>query len=121
MTIKAELINPDGLTPRQGQIAELMAEGCSNKVIARKLAIGIRTVDTHIASIYEKLGLRSKSINTRCTAILTMVARGMIALSIRSVVMVLVFNAAQLDDSALRVKGGQVRVGVSRMRRSDDA
>ncbi len=121
MTIKAELINPDRFTPREGEIVTLMAEGNSNKAIARSLAIGIRTVDAHIASIYQKLGLRSQSINTRCTAILIMVARGMISLSLRSVVMVLVFHAAQFDDSALRVKGGQVRVGVSRMRRSDDA
>ncbi len=121
MTIKAELINPDQLTQREGEIATLMAEGCSNKAIARFLTISIRTVDAHIASIYQKLDLRSQSINTRCTAILTMVARGMISLSIKSVVMILVFNAAQLDDAALRVKGGQVRVNAARMRRGDNA
>jgi hypothetical protein len=60
-------------------------------------------------------------LNAFSLSILMMVARGMIALSIKSVVMVLVFNAAQLDDSALRVNGGRVRVGVSRMRKSGDA
>lgn len=119
MTIKADLINSDKFTLSEGRIVTLMAEGLSNKVIAKHLAVSVRTVDAHIASIYAKLGLRSQSINTRCTAILTMVARGMITLSIRCVVAVLIFNAAQLDDAAVRVRSG--RVQVSRARRADDA
>jgi DNA-binding CsgD family transcriptional regulator len=107
MTIKAELINPDRLTTREAEIAVLMAEGQPNKIIASLLAISIRTVDQHISTIYLKMGLRQKSINTRCTAILMMVARGMITLSIRSVILVLVFNAMQLDNHALRVRSGR--------------
>jgi len=122
MTVKVDFINTGRFTPREAEIAGLIAEGLSDKDIARTLAISIRTVQAHTAAVYEKLELRSKSINTRCTAIITMVARGMIQLSIRSIVAILVFNAALLDDDeALRVRGARHRTHVSRSRRDADA
>lgn len=38
------------LTPRQREVAELVARGLSNKAIARRLEISVRTVEAHIHS-----------------------------------------------------------------------
>jgi predicted ATPase/DNA-binding CsgD family transcriptional regulator len=51
---------PGGLTARQWQIAELLAEGLSNKDIAERLVISQRTVETHVEHILTKLGFRSR-------------------------------------------------------------
>lgn len=48
------------LTEREAQIAEVLAEGASNKVIARKLQITERTVKAHLTSIFEKTGTRDR-------------------------------------------------------------
>ena len=46
-------------TPREIEIIRLLAEGKSNKEIAAKLGIAVRTVETHRAKIMLKLGLHS--------------------------------------------------------------
>jgi len=43
------------LTPRELEVLALIAEGASNKEIARKLAISVHTVKFHIASLLDKL------------------------------------------------------------------
>ena len=43
------------LTPRELDVLRLIAEGASNKEIARKLAISVHTVKFHIASLLDKL------------------------------------------------------------------
>jgi DNA-binding CsgD family transcriptional regulator len=48
------------LTQREQEVARLAAQGHSAKEIARRLAIGERTVETHLARAYAKLGLASK-------------------------------------------------------------
>jgi len=123
MTVRAQLVNPERLTPREGEIAVLMSEGLSDKDIARVLAISIRTVGVHTANLYEKLGLRQRSINTRCTAIITMVARGMISLSVKSMALVLIFSSAKVDDdNALRIRHGRARGHhVTRVRNESNA
>jgi DNA-binding NarL/FixJ family response regulator len=45
------------LTPRERDVLSLMAEGRNNVGIARRLFLTDRTVETHIASIMQKLGL----------------------------------------------------------------
>lgn len=40
---------------------DLVAEGHSNKVVAIRLDIGVRTVETHRAKVLEKMGVRSAS------------------------------------------------------------
>ncbi|HWH27260.1 MAG TPA: response regulator transcription factor [Pseudolysinimonas sp.] len=49
------------LTPRQREIAVLIAEGRSNKEIARLLLITLRTVETHIEHIFAKLNVQSRA------------------------------------------------------------
>ena len=45
------------LTPRECEILALLASGQSNKELARALAISPNTVKTHVARVYEKLGV----------------------------------------------------------------
>jgi DNA-binding CsgD family transcriptional regulator len=44
-----------GLTPREIQVLNLMAEGASNKTIARRLEISVHTVKFHVGSLLDKL------------------------------------------------------------------
>lgn len=46
------------LTGRQRQILGLMAEGCSNAAIARRISITEKAVVAHVSKIYDRLGLR---------------------------------------------------------------
>lgn len=48
------------LTPRENEILALLAEGQSNKVIARNLGISDGTVKLHVKSILRKLGIHSR-------------------------------------------------------------
>jgi DNA-binding NarL/FixJ family response regulator len=48
------------LTVREQQVAELVIEGLTNREIASQLAITKHTVDSHVASIIERLGVRSR-------------------------------------------------------------
>jgi DNA-binding CsgD family transcriptional regulator len=49
------------LTPRERQIAALIAEANSNKQVAALLNISIKTVETHRSNLMAKLGLHSVS------------------------------------------------------------
>ena len=48
------------LTEREQEIARLAARGFTARQIADGLHIGVRTVETHLARIYPKLGVTSK-------------------------------------------------------------
>lgn len=50
----------DDLTPRESEILSLLAEGQSNKVIARNLGISDGTVKLHVKAILRKLGVHSR-------------------------------------------------------------
>jgi DNA-binding NarL/FixJ family response regulator len=45
------------LTPRQREVLQLIAEGCSTKDIARRLDLGIKTVETHRMQLMDRLGI----------------------------------------------------------------
>ena len=45
------------LTPREGEVLQLLAEGKSNKEVASILGISIYTAETHRSNIMQKLGL----------------------------------------------------------------
>jgi DNA-binding CsgD family transcriptional regulator len=50
-----------GISPRECEVLELLAEGASNKLIARRLAISPNTVKTHAARLFEKLEAQSRT------------------------------------------------------------
>jgi len=45
------------LTEREREVLALMAEGRSNRAVARRLGVSEKTIETHIATIFSKLGL----------------------------------------------------------------
>ena len=49
------------LTPREKEVLELLAEGRSNKAIARQLGISDQTVKFHVAAISGKLGAANRT------------------------------------------------------------
>ena len=49
-----------GLTPTERQIAELVAEGRSNKEVAAALFVSVKTVEANLSRVYAKLGLRGR-------------------------------------------------------------
>jgi ATP/maltotriose-dependent transcriptional regulator MalT len=57
---KADLVGPEALSRREREVVRLAAEGCSAREIAARLFIGERTVETHLANAYAKLGVASK-------------------------------------------------------------
>jgi DNA-binding NarL/FixJ family response regulator len=55
----------DELTPREREVLALMAEGRSNQGICAKLFLSPKTVETHVASIFLKLGLQQAADDHR--------------------------------------------------------
>ena len=49
------------LTPRQRDVAALVAQGLTNKQIAQQLGISRFTAETHVRNILERLGAASRS------------------------------------------------------------
>ncbi|HJS07219.1 MAG TPA: response regulator transcription factor [Pirellulales bacterium] len=48
------------LTDREVEVARLIAQGYSNKEVASRLRISVKTVETHKARVMEKLGIQSR-------------------------------------------------------------
>lgn len=48
------------LTPREREILSLIAQGWSNKLIARELDVAVGTIKVHVKHILKKLGLKSR-------------------------------------------------------------
>jgi len=53
--------SPETLTERETDVLRLLAQGQSNKEIARTLTIGEKTVKTHVSNILSKLGVPSRT------------------------------------------------------------
>jgi DNA-binding CsgD family transcriptional regulator len=49
------------LTPRQRQVCELAAAGKGNRAIAQELFLSVKTVETHLAAGYRKLGVNARA------------------------------------------------------------
>lgn len=67
------LAPPTELTEREREVVGLLAEGLSNKQIARRLFLSEATVKTHLVHVYEKLGT-----DNRTAAVAAARASGMI-------------------------------------------
>jgi DNA-binding CsgD family transcriptional regulator/tetratricopeptide (TPR) repeat protein len=52
---------PDALTPREREVASLLAEGLSNSQLAERLYISPRTAAVHVSNILSKLGMSSRT------------------------------------------------------------
>jgi DNA-binding CsgD family transcriptional regulator len=57
---RAQRVGVASLTPRQRQVCELAACGTTNRAIAQQLFLSIKTVETHLATAYEKLGIETR-------------------------------------------------------------
>lgn len=57
----AELPRAPALTEREAAVAKLARAGYSNKEIAAKLFLALRTVELHLSRAYRKLGIRGRS------------------------------------------------------------
>ena len=60
-TVPAPGGDPSPLTRREHQVALLLGDGRSNREISDALVIAPRTVDTHVANIFTKLGFSSRA------------------------------------------------------------
>ncbi len=57
--------NPAGLTAREVEVLRWVARGLTDAEVAAQLIISPRTVTSHLSSIYNKLGVTSRSAATR--------------------------------------------------------
>jgi DNA-binding NarL/FixJ family response regulator len=55
------LSGPESLTPSERRVAELAAEGRSNRDVAQTLYVTPKTVEVHLTNIYRKLGISARA------------------------------------------------------------
>ena len=53
--------NPAGLTPRELEVLELVAEGLQNREIAERLVLSSRTVDHHVSAVLRKFEAHTRA------------------------------------------------------------
>jgi DNA-binding NarL/FixJ family response regulator len=58
---------PYGLTRREVEVLQLLAEGLTNAQIAKRLVLSTLTINTYLRTIYGKLEVTSRSAATRRT------------------------------------------------------
>jgi DNA-binding NarL/FixJ family response regulator len=67
----------DSLSAREREVLALMARGRSNQAIADELVVGAKTIETHVRSIFQKLGVEeSPTGNRRVKAVLRWLQAG---------------------------------------------
>jgi non-specific serine/threonine protein kinase len=60
LSVREKTTVPDQLTPREREVAVMVALGQSNREIAAELVVALRTAETHIERIFMKIGVRSR-------------------------------------------------------------
>jgi DNA-binding NarL/FixJ family response regulator len=58
----------DVLTGRERDVLRLLAMGRSNAEIARELVVSVRTVESHVAAVYRKIGVGGRTARAAATA-----------------------------------------------------
>jgi DNA-binding NarL/FixJ family response regulator len=51
----------NALTPRESEVLALLANGRSNREIARELGLSLKTVQNHVSSVLAKLQVRNRT------------------------------------------------------------
>jgi DNA-binding NarL/FixJ family response regulator len=64
---------PEALTRQESEVLDLVREGLSNRAIAERLFLSVKTVEGHLTTIYGKLGVTSR---TQMLAMLAGLDRG---------------------------------------------
>jgi DNA-binding CsgD family transcriptional regulator len=57
---RARLSDIESLTPSEHRVAQLAAQGMSNRQIAQRLYVSMATVETHLTHVYRKLDIGSR-------------------------------------------------------------
>lgn len=63
--ISGRASSPRELTPTERSVAELVAQGRSNREVAELLFVSVKTVEANLSRIYGKLGIGSRRELTR--------------------------------------------------------
>jgi len=58
---RSRVPRPDGLTGREAQVLELLADGDTNNEIAAELVVSVHTVERHLQNAYRKIGVRNRA------------------------------------------------------------
>jgi DNA-binding CsgD family transcriptional regulator len=58
---RTAVTGPDSLTPTERRVAELAASGLTNRQAAEALFVTVKTVETHLARVYQKLGIGTRT------------------------------------------------------------
>jgi ATP/maltotriose-dependent transcriptional regulator MalT len=71
---RAEQTNAAGLTPRELEVLQLVAEGLNNQAIGGRLFVSEHTIHRHMANIFAKL-----SVSSRAAAVAQAARRNLLA------------------------------------------
>jgi HD-GYP domain-containing protein (c-di-GMP phosphodiesterase class II) len=58
---RARVDRPAGLSEREVEVLRLVARGSTNREVARRLSISVKTVNRHVENIYGKVGVTSRA------------------------------------------------------------
>jgi DNA-binding NarL/FixJ family response regulator len=64
-TLPTRKTHPAGLSAREVEVLRLIADGLTDAQVAEKLVLSPRTVNAHLQSIYNKIGVNSRIAATR--------------------------------------------------------
>lgn len=54
-------VHPTPLTTKEAAVAQVVAEGLSNREAAARLVISVKTIEYHLGHVYDKLGVRTRA------------------------------------------------------------
>ena len=59
--VNEEVMNELGISKRELEVLQLMAEGLSNQEIAERLFVSLNTIKTHTSNLFEKLDVKRRT------------------------------------------------------------